>query len=402
MGSLVKKGIILAVLFVAANVFGEVNIVTDDISSLLQNKNADEKADIKSEKIQQQTFNKKEIRSRYDIEIVSIKKIAKGIEIYARAWENGKQIGFGKDGTVDIERFVFINPPILVEDPNGSITREYPTDNNGNILTKHFREDPKEAILQAIESTLDVKKEKDFSNKIQKGKIGRTTLTVYPDSDPESVTVDGYVARWQSPCPAFTWADVHDNTGTTVTDSNTIIVAQTDACATNWRGLFRSIILFDTSSIPDSATISSATWSGYVTTKDASPDEAMVIAGSAPASNTSLVAGDYLYSSTNFGTAAYSATKMASAFTLNAYNDFSLNSNGIAAISKTGVTKLAFLLEKDRTNVEPTHPGREETATDIRMSSADVVGTTQDPKLVVEYSSAAAEEGFTSIMIIGN
>lgn len=36
-----------------------------------------------------------------------------------------------------------------------------------------------------------------------------------------------------------------------------------------------------------------------------------------------------------------------------AYNDISLNSSGIAAISKTGVTKLALVFEHDRANTEP-------------------------------------------------
>src|SRR3989344_2016473 len=50
-------------------------------------------------------------------EIQSVQKIEGGIEILARAWKDGKQLGFGKDGSVEIERFKIFNPPILVDDP---------------------------------------------------------------------------------------------------------------------------------------------------------------------------------------------------------------------------------------------------------------------------------------------
>src|SRR3990167_1069334 len=33
--------------------------------------------------------------------------------------------GFGADGSVEIERFRIYNPPILVDDPNGTIIREW-------------------------------------------------------------------------------------------------------------------------------------------------------------------------------------------------------------------------------------------------------------------------------------
>jgi hypothetical protein len=38
-------------------------------------------------------------------------------------WSNPK-LGLGKDGSVEIERFRFFNPTILVDDPNGSVVRE--------------------------------------------------------------------------------------------------------------------------------------------------------------------------------------------------------------------------------------------------------------------------------------
>ena len=49
--------------------------------------------------------------------------IDKGVVVFARAWDDNGQIGFGRDGSVDIERFIFIDPPVLVPDEAGDITR---------------------------------------------------------------------------------------------------------------------------------------------------------------------------------------------------------------------------------------------------------------------------------------
>src|SRR3990167_768249 len=79
-----------------------------------------------------------------DIEITSITAIEGGVELLARAWENGKQIGFGPDGSVDLERFRFFNPPILVDDPNGDIVREWTDDITGELKQRKLREAPQE------------------------------------------------------------------------------------------------------------------------------------------------------------------------------------------------------------------------------------------------------------------
>ena len=51
------------------------------------------------------------------IQIVEMVPINGGVEVFARAWDStGKQYGFGKDGSVDLERFRIINPTIMVPD----------------------------------------------------------------------------------------------------------------------------------------------------------------------------------------------------------------------------------------------------------------------------------------------
>ena len=79
----------------------------------------------KSEKIVSAVQKGEHVRSKYTIEIVDIKPIENGLELFARVSQGGKQIGFGKDGTVDVERFRLINPPTIVPDLNGDIINDY-------------------------------------------------------------------------------------------------------------------------------------------------------------------------------------------------------------------------------------------------------------------------------------
>jgi hypothetical protein len=89
-------------------------------------------------------------RADYAIEIVSTEPIKDGVQVLARAWDkNGRQIGFGRDGTVDIERFIIMNPPILVDDPNGDITKTYVSP-DGVTHVRTLREDTKEALLDHV------------------------------------------------------------------------------------------------------------------------------------------------------------------------------------------------------------------------------------------------------------
>ena len=161
------------------------------IKDLLENKSSKEKANIKATELAKLDFVGEYTDAKYGIkiEIQSLDKIEGGIEIFARAWKGDKQLGFGADGTVDIERFRIFNPPILVHDPNGDIVRNF-TDKDGNVKQLKLREDAKQAILDTLAHTIKVIGKTDTN--IKAGSIGNTTSTFYPDSgNPGSVTVDG-------------------------------------------------------------------------------------------------------------------------------------------------------------------------------------------------------------------
>ena len=165
------------------------------IEKRLKNKNAKERADIKGAEIAKHDFRglHNDRKTGIRIEITKIEKIKGGVQIFARAWKNGKQLGFGKDGSVDIERFRIFNPPVLVDDPNGTITRDIFDIDGNKTGVRRLREDPAEAMRQVIAHNAKlVGKE---GTKIVEGKIGNTTDTFYPDADPESTSVDGTTQR---------------------------------------------------------------------------------------------------------------------------------------------------------------------------------------------------------------
>ena len=84
---------------------------------MLAGKSAKERADIKGHEIAEIGALSRLTHGAYDIEVVSMEAIDGGVAVFARAWDkSGQQIGFGKQGTVDIERFLIYNPPILVPD----------------------------------------------------------------------------------------------------------------------------------------------------------------------------------------------------------------------------------------------------------------------------------------------
>lgn len=355
------------------------------ISQQLQDKNSREKRQIKGQEIAKNLTTGKKIRSQYEIEIVSVETTLDGLNVFARAWDkNGNQIGFGADGTVDIERFRFVNPPVLVHDPLGDITRDFVDIDTGEQKQITLREDSREAILQALEHTISVKEEKFSSKNIVRGKVGNTTTTVYPDADTESTSVDGFV---QLATSGETWSGIRNAAnGTSVADSGAggspVLGLESD---NTWGVFRREVFLFDTSSITDTDTISSATLSvkrdDSVSAFIDDLSQSMGIVSSAPASNTALATGDY----DSFGTTDF-ATRIALSATSNgSYSDFALNASGLANISKTGVSKFGLRLSSDIDDSEPTHSANDTSR--IGHVYADTSGTASDPVLVIEHAA---------------
>ncbi|MBI4118588.1 MAG: fibronectin type III domain-containing protein [Parcubacteria group bacterium] len=326
-------------------------------------------------------------RGDYAIEVVDMKARKGGVEVFAKAWDkNGNQIGFGKDGTVEIERFVMINPPVLVDDPNGPIVREWQEEDlvTKEITTKtrKLREDPKEALLQDLAHTLSVKKEKYASGYIIKGKIGNTTTTIRPDPHPESTTVDGYVGNSGS-----TFSTVRDaSTGDEVTDSTTSNNIEVTSLSGATYYIKRGAFLFDDGDAIGSDDVTSATLTFYGNGDGINNADTvnMVVVASTPASDTALGTADF----DQFGTTQYGSMAHSSWVTTGGTaNDITINGTGISAIESaatgSGIIKFGVRTSIDVNNSAPTG------FNNITSYHADQTGTTNDPKLVVEHSAAA-------------
>ncbi len=219
-----------------------------------------------------------------------------------------------------------------------------------------------------------------------------TTSTFYPNADPESTSVDGYVYRGFA--ANETWATIRAGAGSAAGDNDTVIYGAYFGCSATlnqFNSLIRSIELFDTSSIGAGSVVSSSTNSIYVSDKldntISSPN--WNVYGATPNSNTSLVSGDY----SQTGTTEFSSSKSYADTSTSSYSDFILNSSGLSSISVTGITKLSTKnANYDVGGVQPFWVISESSY--IILNSAETSGTSSDPKLVVTFSLPVVGGGF--------
>lgn len=324
------------------------------------------------------------------IEVQAVNQIAGAVEIYARAWNSqGQQLGF-VDGTVEIERFIFTNPPVIVPDPTGTIVRTY-VDRLGTS-TVTYRYDPRAAITAALEHTIMLSGKP--SNTIVVGKVGQTTTTVYPDAHAESTSVDGYVQRIITPTEAF--GTLRGGNGTSANDSGSqdfaVDLFAGSGSSNTYQVLARGIYVFDTSSLPDTDVISAATISicSRTTKIDGlGGNGAVGITAATTASNTALAASDY-QSNTSATRLADTDIDVGSWAADSVYNNWTLNASGIANISATGVSKFASKLGFDIDNTTTGLTWSSSGEILARNYMADQAGTSCDPKLVITHAAPAA------------
>jgi len=382
----------LAILFGAPQIaHAQVLSSGHPIEDSLAGKSVAEKAEVKSWEIARRIVSGVYESTQYGVRVEIIGNATPierngwhGIQVFARAWRDGKQLGLGSDGTTDIERFLIYNPPVLIDDPNGPIVREAVDVITGEVRQRKLREDPVGALRQVIAHTVTVVGSENTG--IVKGKIGNTTSTFYPSAG--AVTpVDGAVGN---DVESGTWTTNRGAaSGTTIRTGTTAEVGfirnYTDQI---WRTWFRGVWLFDTSTI-GSDTVSSATFSLYGQGSSWSNAgtgfvNEIALVSSNPASTASLANGDY----SSFGTTQLASNIAISAWSTAGYNDFALNASGISTIATGGITKLGTRQENDRANSEPTVDATDRLS-GAQAYTADQTGSTQDPKLVVVHSGGA-------------
>lgn len=149
--------------------------------------------------------------------------------------------------------------------------------------------------------------------------------------------------------------------------------------------IMRAFFPIDTSGLGAGATISSATFYVYVTDHYSAS-----VPGGAPMGFSLLQsqqASATVLATTDFAPASW--TKLASdlsnaSVSDNAYNSWSLNTDGKAAISKTGITKLMTVCQHDADDYF-TSSGSWVTRLLVRFS--DYTGTSSDPYIEITYTS---------------
>lgn len=283
--------------------------------------------------------------------------------VAAKVIATGRPVALGAD-RVRTERIIIPNPPVKISDGLGGFTF-----------------DPEAALRSVLAQTIPIIRK--VGEPVNEDSIGRTTLVVYPAAGSGGATCDGQVSRDPA---SETFATIRAGAGTTADNISAQVICGLNASTTSNQFTLnqRIMLVFDTSPIGASGVISSATLSPYSGTSKTnglgSPDFHVVSAS--PASPGTLVAADYAIA--NFGSTSFASISYAS-YTINTYNDMALNASGISNVSKTGVSKFGFIHSWDLNN-SFTGTWVNSEVSRVLMKNADQAGTTEDPKLTVEYS----------------
>lgn len=314
------------------------------------------------------------------------------VTVLARAFTaKGKPIGFGRDGTVEIERFRVFNPPTLVDDPNGNIVQTSTNERTGREEVRILREDPKQALIEVV---LDlVRLVGKPGGNIVPSKIGSTVTTIYADAS------DAMMRQSNA-----SWATCRNATSCTVQSgiSTGYMASELESGVYN---IYTGFWMFDTSSIPNTDTINSATFSVSLNGDNQTGNsQTLAIGQTTLATWNSPVSGDFDGRGHTGSLGSGNVTHPNGATT--GYLDFALNSTGLGWIARSGETipgsasasgktQLSLLYSSDTSNSAPT------VRCFAQMRMAEQSGTTNDPKLVVDHTAAGGGASVNGLMMMG-
>ena len=201
--------------------------------------------------------------------------------------------------------------------------------------------------------------------------IGSTTTSYYAGAG-DGATVNAYDTDWQT--------IREEGTASQGLRLNpTKVRAFKDGTTDDRFGIGRAFYPIDTSAIPDTDEISSATLSLYANTKQTTVN--LVMSNQTQSNTAALALADYDQITLNSPT-EYATRKSSGDYSTSAYVGWSLNSTGLAGISKTGYTKLSIRTANDVDDSEPANA----TYLGIYFYGSTETGTTKDPYLSVTYT----------------
>lgn len=190
-----------------------------------------------------------------------------------------------------------------------------------------------------------------------------------------------------------TWAGITGSVGDAeqMDEANEQMVQVAGDQTDRWNALVRSEFDFDTSSIPDTDTVSACSLNVWGTNKSD-------ISGNAP------ITGAYNNTDGTYagaGTTEETSTITFANWSNTGYNVFTCNATGQSYISKTGTTRLVLRFDDDVNGTAPIWGNG--VSTFIQMNYVEAGGTANDPYLDVTFAPAGgAVEGVNSVMIISD
>lgn len=211
----------------------------------------------------------------------------------------------------------------------------------------------------------------------------------YPDPDPETNTVDGYIQG----IDATSWANARA-TADTSNDNGTLsnIFNMKRESNSTWY-VTRSVTIFDTSALGAGSTVLSANYNIYLSTIDDAEtdhpgDLVLVECTITGTSITSLSTSDW----GSFGTTSFSASFYDLSSVSGGYNQLALNATGLSNVNVSGITKLGLRGQNDLDG-DAHAPSLDSS---VQMYFADYADVTRDPKLTGTYTPAA--ESYAGMM----
>jgi len=191
------------------------------------------------------------------------------------------------------------------------------------------------------------------------------------------------------------WATTHDTadgTGFFLTNKEETFAASGLNSALLY--IVRGFLPFDTSGLPDNATISAALVYVYVSAVgdgDNDGDDWLNVVQGLQADPTTLVVGDYDACGDAVTNPTEGATRIdLGNITASQYNSFTLNATGRGWISKTGYTKLGVREGHDCIN--SAYAGADGTVNRIAIRYSEYTGTGSDPYLSVTYTTTSIKK----------
>jgi len=271
-----------------------------------------------------------------------------------------------------------------VTDPNAGTTQkietvdtDIKTDGSGySILTKHIKASFFSGVTYPV-----------FTD----------TVTAFnPDADTESTSTDSTILDISTLASASNWNTVHDKSSAGSSVEHDYERLEIGHTRTNVGGkilMVRNFILFDTSSIDDTHEASEATLSFVLKTaynRESAGSSSIspttnVLVQSSPASSTNIVQDDWDQCGATDDPDEGTDTRFDAYtdWTVDSYNDIDLNATGLGWIAVDGISKFGI-----RTTIDALddYPGTNKHSNHGDVASADIAGTSEDPKLTVTHA----------------